>query len=62
MKRQVTDEQLRELIRARKTKGSAFMLSHEEYEKIQRETRAELAALSRSELFARYQEYVYDVR
>lgn len=61
-KRKVTDNQLREVVRARRTKGSAFMLKGAEYNALQEQVKTELSGMSRAEIFARWPEYTYDLR
>lgn len=61
-KRKVTDDQLRTIVKARLTKGSAFMMDHETYLTNQQTTANHLADLDRAEIFRRYPEYTYDLR
>lgn len=61
-KRKVTDEQLREIVRSRRTKGSAFSHSHADYVALQERVTNELAQLSRVDIFAKFPDYCYDLR
>ena len=58
-KMNITLEQLREKIVARKTKGAAFMKG--DYAALMRDTRVEVAAFTFEELKAKYPTYTYDV-
>lgn len=62
MKRKVTIDQLREIVRARMTKGSAFRLDNATYEQLQAATTLELEALSYTEIVTKFPEYTYDIR
>lgn len=62
MRHKVTDQQLRDVVRVRKTKGSAFMLSSPEYETMQVRVKTELEAMTRAEIFSAYPEYTYDLK
>lgn len=53
-KRKVSDDQLREIVRARLTKGLAFSLKAFEYERVQEATRKRLAEMSREEILKEY--------
>lgn len=61
-KRRVTVEQLREIIRARLTKGSAFSMNNMDYEKYQTTTKEQLATLDKEQLLKIYSAYTYDVQ
>jgi hypothetical protein len=61
-KRKLSDEQLRDVVRSRITKGDAFSHSHQDYIAKQEAVKQQLAALSRDEIFSQYPHAVYDVR
>lgn len=58
-KRKVTDETLRELVIARRSKGWAFS---RDGEGVHARVTREINALSREEIFQRFPEYTYDVQ
>ena len=60
-RRKVSLVQLRDIVRARVTKGSAFMLTHEEYKHEQEQIKAYLATLDKPAIFAKYPNYTYDL-
>lgn len=62
MKRRVTIDQLRDMVRARRTKGDAFRCKHNEYEATQAKVKAELEAMSFAEIIAKFPEYTYDIK
>lgn len=62
MQRKLNDDQLRALVRARLTKGGAFMLDYDDYQAQQTRVREALIAMSREEIFAQYPDQCYDVR
>ncbi len=62
MKRKVTDACLREIVRARVTKGDAFRMDFAEYATRQDAVKAELANMTRTEIFAKYSYATYDLR
>ena len=61
-KRKVSDDQLRDIVRARLTKGLAFMLKAPEYEHVQEVTRNKLATMSREEIMREYSYCCYDCK
>lgn len=61
-KRKLDLNQLRDLVRSRRTKGSAFMLDHKAYQAEQDKVRAELEAMSFSEILNRWPEFTHDVQ
>jgi glucokinase len=62
MRRKLTDDQLRDLIRARITKGDAFRLTTIPYAVRQDETRRKLESMTREQIMAEFAAYAYDVR
>ena len=60
-RRNVTTEQLREIVKARITKGDAFILKGDAYRQEQERVRQELAAMKPSEIVAKYPNHVYDI-
>lgn len=62
MRRKLTEEQARDIVRARLTKGSAFLKGATSYEEQQEKVKAELANLSIDELKQRWPNHTYDFR
>jgi len=62
MKRRLTDTELRDLVRARITKGDAFRLSVIPYACRQQEIKDRLEAMPRDAIFAKYPHVTYDVK
>ena len=60
--RRVTDERLREIVRARITRGAAFTHDRVDYLKLQELVRGQLAALTRAEIFDRFPARTYDLK
>lgn len=63
-KRSVDLDQLRSIVRARMTKGAAFMLSDKtgEYQAKQAEVKAMLEGMSREQIMAKWPDYTYDIK
>lgn len=61
MKRKIDDKRLREIVRARITKGDAFRLDSASYTTRQQEVAKELASMSRMEIFIKYDYATYDI-
>lgn len=61
-KRKLPTDQLRHVIRARMTKGEAFSSTHHDYQARQTDIAAMLHTMTRDELFAKYPEYLYDMK
>ncbi len=61
-KRKLSLEDARTLVRSRITKGSAFSLSHQEYERHQTEVWEELSAMSIEDMKIRYPYATYDIK
>ena len=62
-KRKMTDVALRDLVRARLTKGDAFRgKSSEEYWRRQSDLADELGGMTRAEIMECYPDYVWDVK
>lgn len=59
MVRNLTDEELHELLVSRRTKGAAFMAG--DYKALRAQVLTQTKQLSREELFKLYPEYLYDV-
>lgn len=62
MKRKVSDDKLRDIVRARITKGDAFRLDGPTYDARQEEVKAQLASMSRKEIMAQYSYATYDIQ
>lgn len=62
MRRKLSDAALRDLVRARITKGDAFRLSAIPYTVRQDETRRKLEAMTREQIMTEYAAYAYDVQ
>lgn len=62
MKRKLTEEQARDIVRARLTKGSAFLKGPISYTVQQDQVKAELSTMSIDELKRRYPNHTYDFR
>lgn len=60
--RKVSLDHLREIVRARITKGDGFRLSYEEYLARQHEVKTALAEMSREEIIRRWPHHCYDIK
>lgn len=56
----LNNEELKVLVRARATKGSAFMKVN--YEALQQQWKDKLEPMSRDEIFKTYPSYTYDIK
>jgi len=61
MRRRVTDDQLRQTVARRRSKGSAFSLNYDEYQVSLQLIHDELEAMTRSEIFENYPNLTYDL-
>jgi len=62
MRRQVTDDKLRQTVARRRSRGSAFSLNHDEYQVSLQLIHDELNAMTRQEIFENYPNLTYDLR
>ena len=62
MRRQVTINQLRQVVARRRSKGSAFSLNPNEYHVSLQLIHDELGAMTRQEIFENYPFLTYDLR
>lgn len=60
-RKKMSDEQVRQLVQQRLTKGDAFRLSDDEYYTRQATVALELASMLRSEIFEKYPNQTYDI-
>lgn len=62
MKRRVDADNLRGIVLARLTKGSAFSMTNEQYVANQATVRDKLASMSPEEIMAKWPECTYDLK